>query len=139
MFLSNEQIFITIIFFLSVCLSAFFSGTEAAFLSIQKVRISSMENDGIPGAKRLKEFTEDPTRFLPTLLLGNNLANTLAAALGTALSFTFYSTSSPAIVLSTIIVTTILLIFGEMIPKTIASKKAEQFAMVVLTPVIWFE
>ena len=139
MFLSNEQIFIITIFFFSVCLSAFFSGTEAAFLSIQKVRLSSMENNGVPGAKRLRKFTEEPTRFLPTLLLGNNLANTLAAALGTALSFTFYSTSSTAIVISTIIVTAILLIFGEMIPKTFGAKKAEQFAMGVLTPIIWFE
>ena len=65
--------------------SAFFSGTETAFIALQRVRMIHLVTIGVPGAQRVFRMTQRPERFLPTVLLGNNVVNTAAAALGTAI------------------------------------------------------
>ena len=69
----------------SLILSAFFSSTEAAFLSLRKVRIRRMVSDNIPGADRVQRMVEQPEKILPTILLGNNLVNTAFAAVATVI------------------------------------------------------
>ena len=126
--------------------SAFFSGTEAAFLSIQRGRLAHLTRTGAKGAHRVAQIAGHPEKLLPTVLTGNNLANTAAAALGTAVAANVMS-SNNAVIASTIVVTVLLLVFSETIPKTIAAKNSEGFAMtvvgllrvveVVLFPAVW--
>ena len=66
-------------------LSAFFSSSEAAFLSLRKVRIRRLVEDAVPGADRVARMVDEPAKVLPTILLGNNLVNTAFAALATVI------------------------------------------------------
>ncbi len=70
---------------LALVCSAFFSSAETAFISLQRVRVRQMVDQGIPGAQRVHRLVEHPDRLLPAILVGSNLANTAAAALGIAL------------------------------------------------------
>ena len=120
----------------AICLvlSAFFSGTEAALLSIQRVRLHNLLERGVPGARFVAKMVERPDRFLPTILLGNNLVNTAVAALGTAIALTIIDVEQQAVLIATAVVTVLLLIFGEVIPKTIAARHAERMSLIVVRP-----
>ncbi|MDP3063261.1 MAG: hemolysin family protein [Chloroflexota bacterium] len=120
--------------FLCVALSAFFSSTEVAFLSIQRARLLTLVRRGTPGADRVAKLAERPDRLLPTVLLGNNLVNTAAAALGTAVVLTMVNDVNTAILISTIGVTVLLLVLGETLPKMIAARHALKWAFVVVRP-----
>lgn len=120
---------------LCIVLSAFFSGSEAAFLSAQRVKISHMVNTGVKGAERASRLMEHPERLLPTLLLGNNVVNTAAAALGTAVAIALIRDSGVAVLAATVVVTVVLLVLGETVPKTIAYYHAERVALVLARPV----
>ena len=120
--------------FLCLVLSAFFSGTEATLLSVQRVRLHGMLQRRVPGARLVARIVERPDRFLPTILLGNNLVNTAAAALGTTIALTFIPSDKQAVVVATAAVTLLLLVFGEIIPKTIAMRHPERLSLVVVRP-----
>jgi CBS domain containing-hemolysin-like protein len=120
--------------FICLVLSAFFSGTEATLLSVQRVRLHGMLQRGVPGARLVARIVERPDRFLPTILLGNNLANTAAAALGTSIALTFISSDEQAVIVATVAVTLLLLVFGEVIPKTIATRQPERLSLLVVRP-----
>jgi len=113
---------------LVICLllSALFSGSEAAFLSLQRLRLMHLVRNGRPGAARVARMRERPDRFLSTVLLGNNLVNTAAAALGTAVAISFLKDTAQALLASTIGVTLLLLVFGETVPKSVATRHAER-------------
>lgn len=115
-----------------LALSAFFSGSEAAFLSLQRVRLMHLVSSGRRGATRLAKMKERPELFLATVLLSNNLVNTAAAALGTAVAITLLPDAGTAILASTIGVTVLLLIFGETIPKTLATRHSERISLSVV-------
>ena len=78
--------------FLFVCLllSAFFSSSETAFISIQRIRLEHMVDTQVKGAQRVLKMVQQPEKLLSTILLSNNLVNTAAAALGTALAISFW-------------------------------------------------
>ena len=122
----------------AICLvlSAFFSGTEAALLSIQRVRLHSLLQRGVLGAGLVARMVERPDRFLPTILLGNNLVNTAAAALGTAIALTVIEVQEQAVLVATAVVTGLLLITGEVIPKTIAARHAERISLIIVRPLV---
>ncbi|MDA1036344.1 MAG: hemolysin family protein [Chloroflexi bacterium] len=119
-----------------VLLSAFFSGAEAALLSVQRTRIQNMVRNGTAGAGRVARLVEKPHRLLPPILLGNNLVNTAAAALATTTAIALLEDESQAVLVATGVVTVILLIFGETIPKTAAARHAERFAITVALPIV---
>ena len=100
-------------------LSALFSSAETAFLSLQRVQLEHYVRERVSGAGRVSLLLESPRRLLSSILLGNNLVNTGAAAVGTAIAAEFVSSGS-AVVASTISVTVLLVIFGEVGPKTVA-------------------
>ncbi|HCH35512.1 MAG: hemolysin [Dehalococcoidia bacterium] len=116
-------------------LSAFFSGSEAALLSVQRVRLAHLINLKIPGATRVARLIEHPEKLLPPILLGNNLVNTGAAAIATSIAITLIEDESMAVLIATASVTIALLIFGETVPKTIATKHPERFSIIVAAPV----
>ena len=73
-----------VLFVVLLLLSAFFSSSETAFLTLQRVRLAHMVQENIPGAARVALLVDRPRRLLSAILLGNNLVNTAAAAVGTA-------------------------------------------------------
>jgi len=118
-------------------LSAFFSGSEAAMLSVQRVRIQHLVSTKTAGAARVARMVESPDKLLPPILLGNNLVNTGAAALATAVTLSVVSDESQGVLIATGVVTVALLIFGESLPKTAAARHAERVAIVVALPLEW--
>ena len=117
-------------------LSAFFSGSEAAFLSLQKTRLAFLVRNKVRGAENVAKIASSPEKLLPTVLTGNNLTNTAAAALGTSLIATRLNPGQSVIV-STVVITILLLIFSETIPKTFAARNAERFAFIAVRPLQW--
>jgi putative hemolysin len=117
-------------------LSAFFSGTEAALLSVQRIRIQHLARNGTPGAARVAKLVEQPQRLLPPILLGNNLVNTAAAALATTIAIGLLDDQGQAVLVATVGVTVVLLIFGETIPKTAAARYAERTSIIVAWPLV---
>jgi len=121
-------------FLACLVLSAFFSSAESAFISLPKLRIRYLVESGVKGAGQLARAAERPERFLATVLLGNNLVNVAAATLGTIIAVaTFGLPWGP--VIATTGVTTLILVFGEVIPKTIAVHHAQRLSLAYINPV----
>jgi len=122
--------------FLFVCLllSVFFSSSETAFISLQRIRLEHMVNTKVKGAERVLRLIQRPERLLSTILLGNNLVNTAAAALGTALAISLWG-KEYGIIIATVVVTILILIFGETTPKTLATQHTERLSLVLARPI----
>ncbi len=120
-------------FILCLVFSAFFSGAESAFLALPKLRIRYLVENGRRGAEWLAKMAESPEKILATVLLGNNLVNVAAATLGTIMAVaTFGLVRGP--IIATVGVTALILIFGEVIPKTLAVHNAERLSLFYVKP-----
>jgi len=117
-----------------VVLAAFFSAAETAFMSLEKFRLQRMLEDKVRGATRVAHIMERPERFLSTILLGSNLVNTAVAAVATTLALSIRDDSA-SVVVATIAVTAVLLVFGDVGPKTFGSSYRERIALVFARPV----
>ena len=120
-----------------IFLSAFFSGSEAALLSVQRVRIQHLVSIRTAGAARVAHMTERPEKLLPPILLGNNLVNTGLAALATAIAISIFDNENEGVLIATGVVTVVLLIFGETLPKTAAARRPERVSIIVALPIEW--
>jgi CBS domain containing-hemolysin-like protein len=120
-------------FILCLALSAFFSSAEAAFLALPKLRVRYLVENGRKGAELLAKRADKPEKFLSTVLLGNNLVNVAAAALATIMAVAAFGLVRGPII-ATIGVTALLLIFGEVIPKTLAVHHAERLSLLYVNP-----
>ena len=110
-----------IILVLLLVLSAFFSSAETAFLSLDRVRLEHFVRESIPGARRVSILLERPQRLLSAILIGNNLVNTAVAAVGTVLVTKMIpGGQGENIIIATFIMTILLVILGEVVPKTLA-------------------
>ncbi|MCH2188232.1 hemolysin family protein [Candidatus Gracilibacteria bacterium] len=141
-----------VIFLLLFCLSAFFSGTELALMSLPEHKVDSLLKQKKYGAQALKHIKSHNDRLLITILIGNNLVNVYTAALATTIAINIGSqmgfAQAQSIGIATGMVTFLLLLFGEIIPKSFATKNATfislavapvyKVAMFVLHPVILF-
>jgi len=126
-------------------LSAFFSSAETSMTSVNKIKILSLAEQGNKKARTLLKILEDSGRMLSTVLIGNNIVNLTASALATSLSIRIWG--STAVGLATGVLTLLILIFGEISPKTLATIHSEKlalnyagtiiFLMRILTPVIF--
>lgn len=131
----------------SLAFSALFSASEAILLSVQRVRMQYLVRSDVPGAQLVARLIENPQRFLPTILLANNLSNTAAAALGTAIAVELMDSQGAAVLAATAAVTALLLIFGEAIPKALGVRHAESASFPIarlvvllgklLFPLVW--
>lgn len=121
---------------LGICLvfSAFFSGTEAAFLASQHHRLRHLAASGSASAQIVEKMVDRPERFLSTVLVGNNIVNTAAAAITTAIAVSVISNPEIAVLSATAVTTLALLIFGELTPKTVAARHAERSMLVLARP-----
>ena len=126
--MDSSSIGIIVALVLLVIASAYFSATETAFSSLNKIRLRNMADDGNRKAEATLRLAEDFDRLLSTLLVGNNIVNITAATLGTL----FFTKLSPeyGATISTVVLTLVILTFGEISPKTIAKENAESWAMV---------
>jgi len=114
-------------------LSGFFSGSETALTAASRSKLRSQADKGSRGAERALEITEDNERLIGSVLLGNNLVNILATSLATALLTRAFGESGVA--LATLVMTLMVLIFAEVLPKTYAITNAEKAAAIVSTPI----
>ena len=130
----------TCITIMAVCLimSAYFSATETAFSSANSTRLKTMAEKGDSGAALACDLLERYDQLLSTILIGNNIVNILTASLGTVLFVRLYGDIGATI--STVVVTVVVLIFGEISPKSIAKDCAESFAIFsapIIRVLIW--
>ncbi|MFQ5519601.1 MAG: HlyC/CorC family transporter, partial [Mariprofundus sp.] len=119
------------LFFL-LLLSAFFSGSETALTRARKAGLRARSEQGDKGSKKAETLLDHPERMLSTILLGNNFVNIFASALATALFVEHYGQAG--IIYATIAMTAVVLIFAEILPKTIAVAHAEDIACKVAGP-----
>lgn len=115
-------------------LSAFFSMSETALTSLSKIRIRHMVEEGVKGAKLVEKLTEDPNKLLGAILIGNNIVNIGASSIATSLAVKIISNDS-GVAIATAVMTVLVLIFGEITPKTIAKQKSEKVALRVSNPI----
>lgn len=136
-----QLIFLTVL----LMLSAFFSSAETALTTSNKIRLRTLAEEGNKKAKKVLEITDDSGKMLSAILIGNNLVNISASSIATALAMKAFGSAGAGI--ATGVLTILVLIFGEISPKTIATIHADKIAlsyagvisiiMKVLTPVIF--
>ena len=122
------QVAFLVIVIICILLSGYFSATETAFTAINRIRLRAKADDGDKGAKRVLKLAENYDRLLTTILIGNNVVNILASSLFTILLIALIPNEGLATTLSTVILTVVVLIFGEITPKTLAKEFPEGFA-----------
>ena len=132
------EIGLYIIVLVSMLLSAFFSSSEAAFLSLQRTRITHLVNTEAPSASAVARTMAQPERLLSTILLGNNLVNVAFAALITVITLRFLN-EGLGLGVATALATSLLLVFGEIVPKTVAVRHSERVAFLYVRPLRWIE
>ena len=135
------------IILLVVCLafSAFFSGSETALTSLSKIRIRGMVDEGAKNAKVIEKVTDNSSKLLSAILIGNNIVNIGASSIATVVATDIFGSSGAGI--ATGVMTVLVLIFGEITPKSYARDNSESvakacakpisFCMFVLTPFIF--
>ena len=116
-----------------VALSAFFSSTETAFLSFNKARMKSMAKQGNKRAQLVVDLEEKYDKLLSTILIGNNIVNILASSMATMIFVAFLGNAG--VTVSTVVMTVVVLIFGEISPKTLAKDHADALA-IFIAPII---
>ena len=131
--MDDAEIWLLVVFLICLVLSAFFSSAESAFISLPKLRIRYLVESGVKGAKQLAKAAEKPERFLATVLLGNNLVNVAAATLGTIMAVSTFGVIRGPII-ATLGVTAVILVFGEVVPKTLAVHHAQRLSLAYINP-----
>lgn len=139
-----ENIIQLVIVVILLLLSAFFSSAETSLTTVNKVRLKSLEEQGNKNAKRVLQILENHGKMLSTILIGNNIVNIFASSLVTTFAIDVFG--SVAVGIASGVLTVVVLLFGEITPKTWAMINAEKislayssiikFLMIVLTPVI---
>jgi len=122
-----------------ICLSGFFSGSETALMTLNRYRLRTLAKNGHKGAIKAATLLEKPDRLIGLILLGNNFVNILASALATLLAISLWGDKGIAIV--TGLLTIVILIFAEVLPKTLATVKSEKLAFIaahIYTPMMRF-
>ena len=134
-----------VILIILIVLSAFFSSAETSFVTVNPIRMRALADEGNKRAKRVLKITEDSSKMLSAILIGNNIVNIFASSLATTITLALWGNAFVSLVSG--ILTLIILIFGEISPKTIATTYADKIAsfysapilalMTILTPVIF--
>ncbi|MGN0495376.1 MAG: HlyC/CorC family transporter [Lachnospiraceae bacterium] len=130
---------------LLILLSAFFSSAETALTTVNKHRLRALSEEGNKTADKVLRLVDNPSKMLSAILIGNNIVNISSSALATTLTTKLFGNAY--IGLSTGILTLVVLLFGEITPKTLATLYSERMSMIyihiiypltlILTPVIW--
>ena len=113
--------------------SGFFSASETALMSLSRIKIRHLEEDGVRGAKLVGSLLEDSNRLLTSILIGNNIVNIAATSISTSLFITLWGAQGVAA--ATALMTVLVLIFGEITPKTISANTPEKVSLIVAKPI----
>ncbi len=120
-----------------VALSAFFSASETSFTSVNRVKLKTKAQAGHKRAQIALELADNYDRLLSTILIGNNIVNISASSIATGLFLTLMKNNqSVATTVSTVVMTILILIFGEISPKAVAKENPEKFALLFATPLL---
>lgn len=109
--------------------------SETALMALSKIRIRNMVDEGVKGAKLVEKLTESPNKLLGAILIGNNIVNIGASSIATSLAVKLFNGSDSAVAISTGVMTVLVLIFGEITPKTVAKQKSEAVSLKVAKPI----
>ncbi len=126
-----------ILLIILLALSAFFSSSEAAFFSANRIKIKHLADKGNKNAMQMVNFYNSPDKILTTILVGNNIVNAAAVSIATYMLSKIMSGQATIVTVTTIIMSIIILIFGEISPKTIAVSKADRIALMFITPIYY--
>ena len=134
-----------VLFIACILLSAFFSSSEVALISITRAKVRTLVNEGRPGSAAVAALKESPEHLLITILVGNTIVNIAAAAIATAIAIQMFGDLGVGIATGFVVI--VLLVFGEVGPKIYAARASESFALTIapiilflsriLSPVIW--
>lgn len=124
-----SQIVNIVVFIILICLSSFFSCTETAFLSANKIRMRNLAEEGDRRAKKVEKLLSNTDRLYSSILVGNNLVNIGASSLTTSIVISIFGNSASLVAAASGVVTLLILVFGEITPKTFATKNADRIAL----------
>ncbi|WJD51349.1 MULTISPECIES: HlyC/CorC family transporter [unclassified Enterobacter] len=141
--ISTTTLIITLI--IMVIVSAYFSGSETGMMTLNRYRLRHLAKQGNRAAKRVEKLLRKPDRLISLVLIGNNLVNILASAIGTIVGMRLYGNAGVAI--ATGVLTFVVLVFAEVLPKTIAALYPEKVAFpssfllgplqIIMMPLVW--
>ena len=132
----SDEAWYLVLLLICFILSAFFSSSETAFTSLERFRLQHMVETNVSGAKKVAKLLEKPEKFLSTILLGNNLVNTLGTAIATTLAISVWG-QEKGVAFATVGMTIILLVFAETTPKTFAKQHPERISTLFVRPIEW--
>ena len=116
--------------------SGLFSGSETALIALSMARVEALANEGRRGAAALYELKKDPSAMLTAILIGNNLVNIGASALATVIATREFGSAGPGIAVG--VLTLVILVFGEITPKTLATRYSERISLFIAFPLLTF-
>jgi CBS domain containing-hemolysin-like protein len=116
-------------------LSGFFSMSETALMSLSKIRIRHMVQEEVKGSTLVHKLLKDPNKLLGAILIGNNIVNIGASALATTITARLFGGSESSVAIATLVMTVLILIFGEITPKSIAKQNSEKVSLFVSKPI----
>ena len=123
--------------FILIFLSAFFSGSETAFMSVNRVKIKEKVQSGDEHAAKVDKLLQNQTRLLTTILIGNNLVNIATSSIATAMAIELFG--SKGVGIATGVVTLLILVFGEITPKSLGNNRAIDYAKAAAVPLYFLE
>ena len=141
-----EYVVEILLFVICVLLTAFFSSSEVALISITRAKVRTLVNEGLPGSDAVAALKESPEHLLITILIGNTVVTTASASIATAVAIQMFGDMGVGIATGFVVI--MLLVFGEIGPKIYAARASDSFALTIaplilflsriFTPVIWF-
>ena len=141
-----EYVVEILLFVICVLLTAFFSSSEVALISITRAKVRTLVNEGRPGSDAVAALKESPEHLLITILIGNTVVTTASASIATAVAIQMFGDMGVGIATGFVVI--MLLVFGEIGPKIYAARASDSFALTIaplilflsriFTPVIWF-
>ena len=127
MVLDSDRVWKIVILIICLVLSALFSASETALMSLSKIRVKQMVENREKGANRINKLISDPSRLLSAILIGNNVVNIGASSLMTSLAIDAFGNTGVGV--ATGIMTLLILVFGEITPKSLAAKNSEKISV----------
>lgn len=125
--MDSDRVWKIVILIICLVLSALFSASETALMSLSKIRVKQMIENREKGANRINKLLSDPSRLLSAILIGNNVVNIGASSLMTSLAIDAFGNTGVGV--ATGIMTLLILVFGEITPKSLAAKNSEKISV----------
>lgn len=120
-----------------ILLSGFFSAAETALMSLSKIRLKHMVESNVKNASKIEELLDRPDKMLGSILLGNNAVNIAATSVATALVILLFPNGRGGVAFVTAVMTVLILVFGEITPKSLAVEYTEKISLFVVRPILF--